>query len=80
MAPCHPPKNSEHSVGRAMHPLPYAVVFSSTKQCKEGPTGILLSHLSVFACVPPSARITLDFPLHKAHPSSSAPFPPPNRV
>lgn len=71
MAPCCLPSNAEHSVGLTTHPLPSPVVLSSTNQCKEGPTGILCSQLSV------SARITLD--LHKAHPSSSAPPPPPSR-
>lgn len=60
---CCLPSNTEHSVGLTTYPLPYPVVLSLTNQCKEGPTGMLLSLLSVFACVPPSARITLD--LHK---------------
>ena len=76
MAPCCLPSNAEHSVGLTTHPLPSPVVLSSTNQCKEGPTGIPRSQLSVFACVPASARITLD--LHKAHPSSSAPPPSPS--
>ena len=50
---CCLPSNAEHSVGLTTHPLPYPVVLSLTNQCKEGPTGMLLSQLSVFACGPP---------------------------
>ena len=48
MAPCCLPSNAEHSVGLTTHPLPSPVVLSSTNQCKEGPTGIPRSQLSVF--------------------------------